>query len=100
MAIHMTYSKARARLASLWDRVERGGEIAVLHRRGHQSVALIGAEELSSLTETAHLLRSPKNALRLLTALDRSLRESAQAVTIDELRAELGLAGDDSRGEP
>ena len=35
-------------------------------------MALVTASELSSLLETAHLLRSPKNARRLLKALHRA----------------------------
>jgi antitoxin YefM len=31
----------------------------VVRRRGARDVAIIAADELSSLTETAHLLRSP-----------------------------------------
>lgn len=91
MAIHTTYSKARAKLASLWDHVEKHGDIAVLHRRGHRSVALVDAEELESLQETAHLLRSPRNALRLLTALKRSLDGTVEPMTVRELREGLGL---------
>ncbi len=99
MAIHTSYSKARAKLASLWDRVERNREVAFLHRRGHRTVALIDAEELAGLTETAHLLRSPKNALRLMTALDRSFREETRPMSVAELRADLGLTAEEGLGE-
>jgi PHD/YefM family antitoxin component YafN of YafNO toxin-antitoxin module len=37
------------------------------------NVALIAEEELSSWQETAHLLRSPANARRLLESLARSM---------------------------
>ncbi|SEH09012.1 type II toxin-antitoxin system Phd/YefM family antitoxin [Candidatus Venteria ishoeyi] len=37
-----------------------------------EQVALIAADELDSLLETAHLLKSPNNAQRLLTALQRA----------------------------
>lgn len=88
----MSYSQARAKLASLWDRVERDREVAILERRGHRDVALIDAEELEGLRETAHLLRSPDNALRLLTALTRSLREEVDPSSPEVLFAELGVA--------
>ena len=64
----------------------------VLSRRGAEDVALIAADELASLEETAHLLRSPKNAARLLTALQRALAGSGTPRTVDELRREFGLA--------
>ena len=43
-----------------------------IRRRGSEDVALIAADELESLLETAHLLRSPRNADRLLTARQRA----------------------------
>ena len=73
MPIQTTYTHARAKLAALLDEVTENQEVVIIHRRGAQDVAMISAAELSSLTETAHLLRSPKNAERLLTALNRAL---------------------------
>lgn len=72
MAIQSTYSNARANLAALLDRVAADREIVIISRRGCEDVALVAASELSGLLETAHLLRSPKNAQRLLTALNRA----------------------------
>jgi antitoxin YefM len=72
MAIHVTYTHVRANLAKLLDEVTENREIVIVHRRGAEDVALITASELASLTETAHLLRSPRNAERLLAALARA----------------------------
>lgn len=63
------YTQARANLAALRDEVTSSYEPVVIRRRGSEDVALVAASELRSLQETAHLLRSPKNAQRLLTAL-------------------------------
>jgi antitoxin YefM len=41
--------------------------------------------------ETAHLLRSPRNARRLLTALHRAGRRQGRATSIERLRREIGL---------
>jgi antitoxin YefM len=71
----VTYSQARERLAALWDQVEDTREEVILRRRGHEDLALLPAHELRSLKETAHLLRSPRNAVRLLGALARSRGE-------------------------
>ena len=68
MTYQTTYSKARASLASLCNRAEADRDVILIQRRGREDVALIAASELSSLMETAHLLRSPANAKRLLTA--------------------------------
>ena len=72
MATHTTYTNARANLGTLLKKVTTDREIVIIDRRGLESVALIVASELSSLMETAHLLRSPKNSRRLLTALRRA----------------------------
>jgi antitoxin YefM len=71
MTIETTYTQARANLARLLDRVIADREIIIIERRDKEAVALIAADELSSLLEVAHLLRSPANAQRLLTALAR-----------------------------
>ncbi len=57
MAIHTTYSQARANLASLCNQASEDKEIVLIKRRNAEDVALIAASELSGLLETAHLLR-------------------------------------------
>jgi antitoxin YefM len=91
MAIHTTYSQARANLAKLLTAASEDKEVILINRRNKEDVALISSSELLSLMETAHLLRSPKNAQRLLTALNRALSESEPASTLDELKKELGF---------
>jgi antitoxin YefM len=54
-------------------------------------VAMISAKELNSLLETAHLLRSPKNARRLLAALAGALNNEGKPMPLDRLRREVGL---------
>jgi antitoxin YefM len=73
MANRTSYTQARARLASLCDRVAETREPYVIERRNGENVALISEAELNSLLETAHLLRSPANARRLASALERAL---------------------------
>jgi antitoxin YefM len=92
MTIEVSYSQARQKLASLLDEVTQDKEVVIINRRGGEPAALIAADELVSLTETAHLLRSPANATRLLEALARALKGGGQTMTIDELATEVGLA--------
>ena len=73
MAIDTTYTDARENLAKLLDRVTGDREVVFIRRRGRERVALVAADELEGLMETAHLLRSPRNATRLLTALRRAI---------------------------
>jgi antitoxin YefM len=48
-------------------------------------------DELRSLIETAHLLRSPKNAERLLQALARAQQGKGRPQSIAKLRRDVGL---------
>ena len=91
MAIKTTYTHARANLATLWDEVTVNREVVIIHRLGAEDVALISAAELSGLMETAHLLRSPKNAERLLTALARAEGRTVSPQSVKGLRREVGL---------
>ncbi|HLX10250.1 MAG TPA: type II toxin-antitoxin system Phd/YefM family antitoxin [Thermoanaerobaculia bacterium] len=89
--IETTYTSARARLAKLLDEVAENRETVVIRRRKGEAVAMIAASELSALTETAHLLRSPRNAERLLAALERARSGEGERKTVEQLRRETGL---------
>ena len=91
MAIETSYTQARANLKSLLDEVAENREQVIIHRRGGDDVALIAADELRGLIETAHLLRSPKNAQRLMQALRRARAGKGRAEPLEKLRAGLGL---------
>lgn len=86
-----TYTKARANFAELCNQVAANREVIIINRRGAEDVALVAASELSSLLETAHLLRSPKNAERLLSALNRAKARKAKPESVEKLRREIGL---------
>jgi len=64
----VTYSAARANLASTMDRVCNDHEALIITRNGAQSVVMLSLEDFQALEETAYLLRSPANAKRLLAA--------------------------------
>lgn len=66
-----SYTEARDKLASFWDETVASREPVVLERRGHESVVMLPLDEWRGIVETAHLLRSPSNARRLLGALRR-----------------------------
>ena len=91
MAIQTTYTNARAKFASLIDEVTKNREVVIIQRRGSEDVAMIAADELLGLLETAHLLRSPNNTKRLLSALDRVRKGIGTPQTIEELRSEVGF---------
>ena len=94
MTIQTTYSNARENLASFLQRVTDDQEIVIINRRGAEDVALVPASELASLLETAHLLRSPKNAQRLLKALRRAQARTLKPQPLEKLRKSLNVDGD------
>lgn len=83
----VSYTEARERLAELWDRALDDREPIRLTRRGREPVVLIAADEYEGLLETAHLLRSPANAERLLAALARARSGVGTPQPLSDLRA-------------
>ncbi len=93
MARVTTYSELRAHLKSHCDNVAETGEPLIVKRRGGAHVALVSLDELVGLEETAHLLRSPENARRLLASLEEVGSGRGSALTVEELRSHFGLDG-------
>jgi antitoxin YefM len=67
----MTYSESRAHYAETLNAVIDDREEVVITRAGHDPVVIVALDDYQSLKETAYLLRSPENARRLLTSIDR-----------------------------
>ena len=91
MAIQTTYTRARDHLAALCDEATLNRQVVIIRRRGAEDVALVSAADLNSLIETAYLLQSPKNAKRLMTALERARRKAGAPTSLAALRREVGL---------
>ena len=86
----ISYTEARDQLASVWDKTVSTRKPVVIDRRGHESVVLVPASEWQGLLETAHLLRSPANARRLLGALNRLEVGEGKNLTLETLAATTG----------
>jgi antitoxin YefM len=65
----ITYTEARETLAETIRRVCRDHDPVVITRKRENSVVMISQDDYDSLTETAYLLRSPKNARRILDSI-------------------------------
>lgn len=66
----ITYTAARAKLADTMDRVCNDHDPVIITRNGErQAVLMISLDDYNALEETAFLLRSPRNARRLLAAV-------------------------------
>lgn len=69
MTFQITYSKARASLATLCDRAVSDQEVILNSRRGWAGCRIDCRQRTLWFDGDSHLLRSPANAERLLTAL-------------------------------
>ena len=65
----ITYTAARANLADTMDRVCDTHEPLIITRSGQHAVVMISLEDYKALEETAYLLRSPRNARRLMESI-------------------------------
>src|SRR6266542_1874959 len=71
----ITYTAARENLAATINRVCEDHAPVIITRNRDQSVVMLSLAEYESLEETAHLLRSPENAKRLLRSIDQLIKE-------------------------
>lgn len=67
----ITYTAARANLASTMDRVCDNHEPVIITRNGRPSVVMLSLEDFNALEETAYLFSNPANAKRLLSATEQ-----------------------------
>lgn len=77
-----TYSRARQHLAEIMDRVSDDRAPVLITRQNGKAVVMMSLDDYNALEETAYLLRSPKNAKRLIASVEQ-LRN--QGGTVREL---------------
>ena len=70
----VTLEDAQATLNELCDAALSKEKVILIKRPKGSPVALLAAQELSSLMESLYLLSSPRNSARLITALRRAQR--------------------------
>ena len=68
----VTYTQGQANFDELCEQVISERDAIVITRKDGENIALIAADELSSLLETVYLLRAPKKADRLLSAWEQA----------------------------
>jgi antitoxin YefM len=66
----ISYTTARNNLASTMKQVCEDHNPVIVTRKNNQAVILMSLEDYESLTETAYLLQSPKNAKRLMDSIE------------------------------
>lgn len=65
----LTYTSARSNLAKTMEKVCDDHSPVIITRKSAQPVVMMSLEDFEALEETAYLLRSPKNARRLLESI-------------------------------
>ena len=82
----ITYTAARENLASTINSVCEDNAPVVITRNRDQAVVMLSLAEYESLQETAHLLRSPANAKRLLDSIEAIRRGKVirKKINLDE----------------
>ena len=81
----MTYSKARANLARTMERVCDDHEPVIITKKEDTAVVMISLEDYRSMEETAYLLRSPKNARRLLESMSQLEQREGREKSLSEV---------------
>lgn len=64
-----TYTEAREKLSDIIEKVCEDHNPYIITKRRDKAVVMMSLEDYESLTETAYLLRSPKNVRRLLESI-------------------------------
>jgi len=70
----ISYTEAREKLAQTIKTVCRDHDPVIITRKRSDSVVMISLDDYESLIETSYLIKSPKNARRLLESI-RELEE-------------------------
>ena len=74
----ISYSHTRQRLAEIMDRVNDDHAPVLITRQNGRAVVMMSLDEYNALEETAYLLRSPKSAKRLMTAVEQLRRQGGK----------------------
>ena len=72
------YTRLRNELARVLDKVNEDQSSVIITRRRGKPAVLMSMDEYSALQETAHLVRSPRNAARLREAREQVEKEIAR----------------------
>jgi antitoxin YefM len=67
----VSYSDARANLKQVMDRVIEDRTEVIVTRQKAEAVVMVSLSEWNSISETLHLLSSPKNAERLRQSIEQ-----------------------------
>ena len=75
----VSFTQARSEFKTVIDRVVADCDVTLIHRRDGENAVLLSESTYNSMLETLHLLQSPANARRLMTAVEQDRQGAAQA---------------------
>ncbi len=87
----ITYTQIRKELKTHLDMVCDSHDPLLVERRNGENVVIVSENDYSALEETAYLLRSPKNATKLIEAVKRNPKERVKFKNLNVLKNELGI---------
>jgi antitoxin YefM len=67
----ITYSHTRQHLAEIMNKVGEDRAPILITRQSGNPVVMISLQDFNALEETAYLMRSPKNAKRLVESIEQ-----------------------------
>ena len=66
----ISYTAARENLAQTMSKVCENHDPVIITRKSSDAVVMLSLEDFEALNETAYLLRTPRNARRLLASIE------------------------------
>lgn len=67
----VNYTHTRQHLAEVMNKVNDDRSPVLITRQKGSPVIMMSLDEFNSLEETAHLMRSPRNAMRLMKSVEQ-----------------------------
>lgn len=80
----ITYTQARTNFTATMNKVCEDHTPIIITRQNQAPVVMISLEDYNSIEETLHLMRSPKNAIRLMQGIADYNDGRTKQVTIEE----------------
>jgi antitoxin YefM len=79
-----TYTSFKRKMKSYLDEATSGKSPLYVKRASGGNIVILAESEYSSIMETLHLLKSPKNATRLLRAIEQYEQEKREITDLIE----------------
>jgi antitoxin YefM len=74
----ITYSHTRQHLAEIMNKVAEDRAPVLITRQAGNPVVMMSLQDFNALEETAYLMRSPKNAKRLMESIEQLAAQGGQ----------------------